>query len=417
MDDSGKGARLETVPDFLARRETLMQRHSEGLILVRGSTGRGLNPNFFYLTGVREPRGALLLAACGTRIGSGPSHPGPDYVRGRVVRQILFLPPPNPLAARWGEDSTATVDRLGAEQARVDAVLSGGELGPVLDRALSTTSALAYVRGTKPTLAGEDDDDSRFLSRVRGRFFSVAIRDATPTVDEMRASKDEAEIAAIERSIAVTAEAVNRVLGLVRAGMHEYEVEGVISGLYRAHGAIHAFDPIVACGVNAVYPHYKANSARIEAGQLLLIDTGAALNGYASDVTRTLPVDGRFTDRQREIYDTVLRAQCAAIEICRPGVLLADIHATAFEVIAAAGFGQYFIHGTSHHLGLETHDAGDVHRQLKQGAVITVEPGIYIPDEEIGVRIEEDVLITDGAPRLLTEAMPRTVDEIEQRMA
>jgi Xaa-Pro aminopeptidase len=150
---------------------------------------------------------------------------------------------------------------------------------------------------------------------------------------------------------------------------------------------------------------------------LLLIDTGAALCGYRSDVTRTLPVDGRFTDRQRKIYDTVLRAQRAAIEICRVGVLLADIHAKAFDVIASAGFGEYFIHGTSHHLGLETHDAGDIHRPIAEGSVITVEPGIYIPDEEIGVRLEEDVLVTDRAPRILTEDIRVTAEDIERRMA
>ena len=216
-------------------------------------------------------------------------------MRGRIARQILFLPPPNPLAARWGEDSAATLDRFGAEEARVDAVLSSAELGPVLDRALATAPVLNYVRGGSPTLAGDDDDDVRFLSRVRSRFFNVAVRDATPTVHEMRRGKDAAEVAAIERSIAVTAEALDRVWGLVRAGMHEYEIEGEISGHYRARGASHAFEPIVAAGLNAVFPHYKANSARIEAGKLLLIDTGTALDGYRSDVTRTCRSTGSST--------------------------------------------------------------------------------------------------------------------------
>jgi Xaa-Pro aminopeptidase len=172
----------------------------------------------------------------------------------------------------------------------------------------------------------------------------------------------------------------------------------------------------VACGINAVFPHYKANSARIEPGKLLLIDTGASLDGYCSDVTRTLPVDGQFDERQRKIYDTVLRAEREAIDMCRPGALIADIHAKAYDVIATAGFGEYFIHGTSHHLGLETHDAGDVHSPLTEGSVITVEPGIYIPDEEIGVRIEDDVLITGDGPRILTEGIPALAEDIERRM-
>jgi Xaa-Pro aminopeptidase len=399
------------------RREAVMAQHGEGLILVRGVAGDGVNPNFVYLTGLSEPRGALLLAPEGARIGLGPAHPGPDYVRGRMVRQVLFLPATSPLAARWGEDSVATVDRVDAEEARVDAVLELDELDAVLDRALQQASVLHYVRGSLPTLAGDDDDDVRFLSRVRGRFFGVTVRDATPTVHELRRSKDEKEIRAIERAVAVTDEALERVLGSVRAGMYEYEVEGEITRHYRTHGATHAFAPIVACGVNAVFPHYKANSARIEPGQLLLIDTGAALDGYCSDVTRTLPVDGRFDDRQRKIYDIVLRAQREAIDTCRPGALIADIHAKAFEVISSAGFGEHFIHGTSHHLGLETHDAGDVHRPLTEGSVITVEPGIYLPDEEIGVRIEDDVLVTADGPRILTEGIPAEAAEIERRMA
>jgi Xaa-Pro aminopeptidase len=399
------------------RREAVMAQHAEGLVLVRGAASDGVNPNFRYLTGLSEPRGLLLLAPEGARIGVGPSHPGPDYVRGRIVHQILFLPAPSPLAARWGEDSAATVDRVGPDSARVDAVLGVDELDAVLDRALQEASVLHYVRGSQPTLAGDDDSDVRFLSRVRDRFFGVTVRDATPTVDELRRSKDEAEIRAIERAAAVTAEALDRVLGLVRAGMHEHEVEGEITRVYRAHGATHAFEPIVACGVNAVFPHYKANAARIEPGQLLLIDTGAVLDGYASDVTRTLPVDGRFDDRQREIYDTVLRAQREAIDMCRPGALIADIHAKAFEVISAAGFGEQFIHGTSHHLGLETHDVGNVHRPLTEGSVITVEPGIYLPDEAIGVRIEDDVLVTADGPRILTEGIPATADDVERRMA
>jgi len=399
------------------RREALMAQYGEGLILVRGATRSGVNPNFVYLTGLAEPRGALLLAPGGTRIGIGRGSPGPDYVRGRIVRQILFLPVADPLAARWGEDATATVGCVGADEARVDAVLGESELEPLLGRALEGASVLHYVRGSQPTLAGEDDDDVRFLSKVRDRFFGLTVCDATPAVHELRRAKDEAEIRRVERAIALTREAIDGVLGLVRAGMYEHEIEGEITRHYRTHGATHAFDPIVACGINAVFPHYHANSARIEPGKLLLIDTGAALDGYRSDVTRTLPVDGRFDDRQRTVYDTVLRAQREAIEMCRPGTLIADIHAKAYEVIAAAGFGEHFIHGTSHHLGLETHDAGDIHRPLVEGAVITVEPGIYLPDEEIGVRIEDDVLVTADAPRILSESIPTTAEEIERRMA
>lgn len=394
-----------------------MAEHDDGLILVRGASPDGPSANFFYLTGLAEPRGALLLAPRGARIGIGARHPGPDYVRGRVVKQILFLPASDPIAARWGEDAAATADSFTAEQAGVDAILESRELEPLLGRLLQEADVLHYVRGVSPSLEGDEDVDSAFVAKVRNRFFGVTVRDAAPTVHEMRRTKDESEIRAIESSIELTREALDRVFGLLQAGMHEYEIEGEITRHYRGQGAGHAFDPIVACGVNAVFPHYKANDSRIEPGQLLLIDTGALLQGYRSDVTRTIPVGGRFSDRQREVYETVLAAQREAIEQCRLGALLAEIHATAFRAIEAAGFGDYFIHGTSHHLGLETHDVGEIHRPLTEGSVITVEPGIYLPDEKIGVRIEDDVLVTADGPRVLSEAIPVTADDIERRMA
>ncbi len=394
-----------------------MSQHGDGLILVRGAAPDGPSANFFYLTGLAESRGALLLASQGVRIGIGARHPGADYVRGQMVRQILFLPASDPLAARWGEDGTATAEDWTAERAGVDAILETDELAPLLGRLLQEAPTLHYVRGVPPSLVGDEDPDAAFVARLRHRFFGVTVRDASPTVHELRRTKDDAEVRAIERSIEVTRKALDQVFGQLRAGMHEYEVEGEISRVYRGHGGGHAFDPIVACGVNAVFPHYKANAAQIEAGQLLLIDTGTLLNGYRSDVTRTLPVDGKFDERQREVYETVLRAQREAIELCRPGALLAEIHATAFHVIESAGFGRYFIHGTSHHLGLETHDAADMHRPLTAGSVITVEPGIYIPDEQIGVRIEDDVLVTADRPRVLSESIPVSVADIERRMA
>jgi Xaa-Pro aminopeptidase len=273
---------------------------------------------------------------------------------------------------------------------------------------------LNYVRGSPPTLAGEDDEETAFLSRIRARFFGLTLRDVTPGVHALRRVKDAGEVQAIERAVALTRQALERVRECLGPGVHERELEAEITRIYRRGGATHAFEPIVACGVNAAYPHYRANAARLSPGQLVLIDTGATLAGYRSDVTRTFPLDGRFTPRQRQVYAAVLAAQRAAIARCRPGALLADLHAQAFESITAAGFGPHFIHGIGHHLGLETHDAGDVHAPLEEGCVITVEPGVYIPGEEIGVRIEDDVLVTADGPRVLTEAIPAAIEELER---
>ena len=407
---------MSTQP-YLDRRGILMEQLQKGLIFVPGRGAAGANPNFFYLTGIAESRASLLLAPGSTRIETGRLYPGPDYVRGRMAQQVLFLPSTDPLAARWGEDSAATVESMTAEQAGVDAVLGTGEIDAVLGQAFQTASLLYHVRGFPPSLAGGDDADSEFVARVRRRFLDLQVRDGSPAVHEMRRLKDEPEIAALEKAAAVTAEALDHVLGLLRPGLNEYEVEAEISRVYRRNGGGHAFDPIVGAGANALSLHYKQNAGQIDDGQLVLIDTGAALDGYCSDVSRTYPAGGRFLDRQREVYETVLRAQEAAIAEARPGALLGDLHAIAYGVIDAAGLSEHFIHGLGHHIGLETHDVGDIYRPLQPGAVFTVEPGVYIPDEQIGVRIEDDVLITADGCRVLTEAIPKSVEEIERRMA
>jgi Xaa-Pro aminopeptidase len=376
-----------------------------------------VNPNFFYLTGISEPRGALLLAPAGTRIETGRLHPGPDYVRGRMVQQILFLPPQDPMASRWGEDSAATLEQVSAEQVGMDAVMSTGQLEAVLTQSLQVASRLYYVRGFVPSLAGAGDPDSAFVTTVRGRFFDLRVHDGSPAVHEMRRLKDDEEIAAMERAAAVTAEGLDNVLGMVRPGMHEYEIEGEITRTYRARGASHAFEPIVGAGPNALSLHYKDNAAQIGEEQLLLVDTGAKVDGYCCDVTRTYPASGRYTERQREVYEVVLAAHEAAIAAARPGAMLGDLHATAYEVIDKAGLAEHFVHGLGHHIGIEGHDVGNLYRPLQAGAVFTVEPGVYIPDEVIGVRIEDVVLITEDGCRVLTSAIPKTVDEIERRMA
>jgi Xaa-Pro aminopeptidase len=403
---------------YRQRRERLLETCGDGPILVRGMLdGGGPHTNLFYLTGLEEPRAALLMAREGLRIETGARYPGPHYVRGRMVRQILFLPASDPLAKRWGEDSAATLESLSAEQAGVDAVLPLGELEPLLERSLSQLPRLHYVRGAPARLSGEPDADSRFVARLRERFFGLEVQDATPAVHEARRAKSDAEVQGIERALALTAEALDTVLRKLAPGVSERELAAEITRVYGGQGAVHAFDPIVAAGANALSLHYVKNSGRLEAGQLLLVDTGASLHGYKSDITRTYPVDGKFTPRQREVYQTVLRAQQEAIAACRPGALLADVHATAFRIIDDAGFGDSFIHGTSHHLGLETHDVGDVHRPLEPGAVITVEPGIYLTEEQIGIRIEDDVLVTGDGPRVLGPGIASSVEEIEERIS
>jgi Xaa-Pro aminopeptidase len=402
---------------YLDRRRKLMQQLGDGLILVPGETSGRLSQNFLYLTGISEQRGALLLAPQGMRAFTGRLHPGPDYVRGRMVRQLLFLPARDPLASRWGEDSKATVDDASAEECGVDAIFSSSETESLLSPALQSAGLLYFVRGAAASLSGPDDTDSAFVAKLRRRFIDLRVSDGSPAVHEMRRRKDEGEIAAMEKAIAVTAEAMAVVMSSARSGMREHELEAEITRAYRRQGGSHAFDPIVACGDNALKLHYSDNSGSLEQGRLMVVDTGASIDGYKADITRTLPVGGRFDKRQRKVYEVALAAEREAISSAGPGVLLGDLHAKAYQVIDDAGLGEYFVHGLGHYLGLEAHDVGDYYRPLEPGAVITAEPGIYIPDEGIGVRIEDDLLITESGCRVLSEAIPKTIEEIEQAKA
>jgi Xaa-Pro aminopeptidase len=405
------------IHDYRGRRERLMAQVGPGLVLARGAAPGGApSPNLRWLTGLVEPKAVLALAQSGIRIDTGARHPGPDYVRGRLVRQLLFLPASDPLARRWGEDARATAD-ADAALLGVDAVLPLDELDLVLGRALSSTERLHYVRTSPPAFGGPPDPDAQFVAALRERFFGLALSDATERVHEARRIKDAVEVAAIERAAAVTRLAFERARQAIRPGVMECELEAEIARVYRAARAVHAFEPIVAAGANALSLHYRDNSARLEPGDLVLIDSGASLDGYKADVTRTYPVDGSFTARQREVYDAVWRAEREAIALCRPGALLAEVHERAWRVLEDAGFAAAFVHGTSHHLGLETHDVGDVHRPLAPGAVVTVEPGVYLPDERLGIRIEDDVLVTEGDPRVLTEAIAADPETIARHRA
>jgi Xaa-Pro aminopeptidase len=402
---------------YLDRRRRLMRQLHDGLILVPGETCGKLSKNFLYLTGISEPRGFLLLAPQGMRAFTGRLYPGPDYIRGRMVSQLLFLPRQNRLASRWGEDSMATVEAADAGALGFDAVVGRAEMETLLPSALQCTDLLYYVRGSAPSLSGAGDTDSDFVSKLKHSFIGLRIKDGSPAVHEMRRLKDESEIAAMERAVAVTSEAMAEVMSCVGPGMREHEVEAEITRIYRRRGGTHAFDPIVACGDNALKLHYSDNSGSLDEGRLLVIDTGASIDGYRADITRTLPVGGRFDERQREVYEVTLAAVKEAVSSAGPGALLGDVHAKAYAVIEKAGLGEYFVHGIGHYLGLDAHDVGDNHSPLQPGAVITVEPGIYIPAEGIGVRIEDDLLITEDGCRVLSEGIPSGIADIEKAMS
>ncbi|HMV55437.1 MAG TPA: M24 family metallopeptidase, partial [Rhodocyclaceae bacterium] len=312
----------------------------------------------------------------------------------------------------------------------------------------------------QPTLFHSMGHDEAFdarivaaLNRVRansraGQHAPAQIRDVRAMVDEMRLIKDEHELATMRRAATISAGAHRRAMQATRPGRHEYEVEAELLHAFRRGGSeFPAYSSIVAGGANACVLHYVENDAMLNDGDLLLIDAGCELNGYASDITRTFPVNGRYSGPQRDVYQLVLAAQAAAIAEIRPGRHWNEPHDAAVRVLAqglldlgllegsldgvleAASYRRFYMHRTGHWLGLDVHDAGeyklgDAWRPLVPGMMLTVEPGCYIrPADDvpqafwnIGIRIEDDALVTADGCELITADAPKTIDEIEAVM-
>jgi len=382
---------------------------------------------FYYLTGFREPEAVLVL------------------VGGAQPRSILFCREKNTEREIWDGY------RYGPEGARevfgFDEAYSHLELDARLPDLLSDRPVVHVHLGAD---SGWDARVLGWINVVRNRSRSgVAapgeIRDVRTQLDAMRLIKDGDEIALMRRAGEISAAAHCKAMRAARPGATEYEIEALLQYEFRRHGAqAPAYTPIVAAGANACVLHYVENSGRLADGDLLLIDAGCELDGYASDITRTFPVSGRFSGPQREIYDLVLSAQAAAIAKVRPGARWNEPHDAAVTVLARGlidlkllegsldavleqeSYKQFYMHRTGHWLGLDVHDAGEYKssgdwRELQPGMVLTVEPGCYVrpgpgvPESfaHIGVRIEDDALVTGRGCEILSSGVPKSVDEIE----
>lgn len=403
--------------EFSGRRQQVLSAMEGGVLLVRNTAaaGPGDSPgsrDFYYLTGIREEGGLLLLAPAGIRVRGV----GSDYYGGPPVREVLLLPESCDRKLRWDGP------RLGpGEAARqvsgIGAVHPLAELDRILAVALSGETVLYYDAAMPAGVGAPLGGSLEFLKKLRERYFWLEVRDAGRLIHPLRMAKSPAEVDRIQRAVDLTGEGIREVLAAVEPGMRESSLEGILSRLFLDRGARFAFPVIVGSGVNSTILHYRDNRDRLETGAIVVLDVGARVDGYASDISRTFPVSGKFSDRQGEIYRLVLEAQKAAFGVIRPGATLDEIHRASFQVIAAAGYGEGFIHGTTHHLGLDVHDVGGLQAPLPEGAVITVEPGVYLPEENLGVRIEDDVLVTPTGHRVLSDAIPREPEAIESAMS
>ncbi len=394
---------LSCVPpgEFAQRRESLLRALSRegnaiGLV-VAGEADHSLsnawrpNPNFEYLTGITDEPGAMLLLA--------PAHP----VASRRVQ--LFLKPLNPELERW-DGFRGSIDSALKQKYGITGILRTDSFPRFLLEAARRSKRFACLHPLAAHTAPISPDFAIFRESA-ARIPSASIVDASQLLLAMRAVKSSAEVAMIQRAADITEVGFKAAKDAIAPGRTEFDVQEATEHAYRTSGArATAYGTIAGTGFNATVLHYHANREPMKAGELLVLDSGASFGGYAADVTRTFAVSGKFTPRQKLVYDTVLKSQIAAIRACRPGTTMAAVDAAARKVIGAAGLGDYFIHGVGHHLGLEVHDA-DPQTPLEPGMVVTIEPGVYIPGESLGVRIEDDILITKGAPRVLTAAIPK----------
>ena len=393
---------------------------------------------FYYLTGFTEPESVLVLV----------------NARGdKPARAILFCREKNAEREIW--DGVRHGPQGAREAFGFDEAYPIGELDAQMARLLADAPALYYALGHS---AAQDERVGGWLKAVRaqgrtGITAPAAAHDLLALLDEMRLFKDDGEVALMERAATISGLAHARAMGAARPGMHEYEIEAELLYEFRRHGAqFPAYTPIVAAGANACILHYNANNARARDGDLVLVDAGCELDSYASDITRTWPVNGRFSGPQRILYELVLAAQQAALDAVVPGQPYSGIHDAAVRVlvqgmldlglldkskygsvdnaIAEKAHTRFYMHGTGHWLGLDVHDVGNYRdtrqeakpsRSLLPGMVLTVEPGIYVrpaagvPEQywNIGIRIEDDVAVTATGSRVLSGAAPRLVAEIE----
>jgi Xaa-Pro aminopeptidase len=282
------------------------------------------------------------------------------------------------------------------------------------------------VEAGNPVYAPENQRAARD-PMLQGLLASVDtdVSDTGARVAQLRLVKDEFELEMLQRAIDITASAHRAAMRSMLPGMYEYETEAVIEYNFRAGGAERVgFPSIVGSGPNSVILHYDSSRRRMQAGDLVVMDIGAEYSYYTADITRTVPVSGTFTDRQRAIYNLVLGSQQAGIDVVRPGITIADVDRASRDYMRDHSgdlcgnqtCDSYFIHGIGHWLGMDVHDVGNRATPLEPGMVITVEPGIYIAAENLGVRIEDDVLVTDTGSRMMSSLAPKDVNEIEALM-
>jgi Xaa-Pro aminopeptidase len=413
-----------------AERRAKLASNMDGPIVLLGYTGKeeeaqtyifAQEENFYYLTGHNEEDAALILLPPEGSKAKKDDWPG--------SREILFLPPKDPRKEKWNGLRMAPGDPGIESRTGFALIKATPELRATVERLAKIYPNFYTILPYQKELGGypHERETSDWLKLAAPE---ATVRDIRNNISDLRDVKSPTELTLLRQAVDLSDDAQLEAMKMMRPGVWEYQIAAKMVETHAMGGSeAEAYAPIVGAGPNSTALHYDKLSRRMEDGDIVVLDVGAQFSGYAADITRTLPASGKFTPRQREIYEIVLGAQEAAIKALKPGMDMCrkgdkSVYKTAYDYINSHGkdqhgksLGQYFIHGLGHNIGLNVHDPGDTCKPLVPGMVVTVEPGIYIPEENLGVRIEDDVLITENGYELLSRKLPRDPDEIEKIMA
>lgn len=417
---------------FVDNREALLSRLDDNSLAVINSSDEQhrngdqyfpyrQNSDFFYLTGIEQEMSRLLICN---------NFPDKSY------KEILFIRKPNPSLETWEGK------KLSVDEARKISGIQNIKFLEDFDsifRDVAMNNKKIYLNANEyPKFSNPVPDfDIRFTAQTKSKYPQHTYDRIAPLITQKRLIKAEEEKEIIKMACDITNKAFHRVMKTLKPGMSELDVEAEITYEFMKNGSRHhAYRPIIASGINACSLHYIKNEGICHDGDLLLMDFGAEYMNYASDVTRTIPVNGKFSRRQKECYNAVLRVQKETIKLFKPGTTIdainKEVNLLMQEEMIKLGlfskkdvakqdplnpiYQKYFMHGVSHFIGLDVHDVGTKYEELQPGMILTVEPGLYLKEENMGIRIENDVMITESGNVDLTEAVPREVDEIEGLM-
>lgn len=368
------------------------------------------NRNFYYLTGIDREKIILLISK----------------IDGDISEKI-FVERPDPVMARWIRA------RMTAEEAKE---VSGVENIDYLDKFEETIGSILernrieklYLDLERQEIRAAITDPQYFAKMINERYPYIEIKNAYYHIAKLRVIKSDEEIQLMKKAIEITQEGIENMIDNIKPGMMEYEIEAYFDFTLKKNGIYEkAFKTIAASGKNATILHYVENNCRAEDGDLILFDLGAQYKYYNADISRTFPINGKFTERQKQVYNVVLKAKEAVEEAARPGLPYKELNEIAKKVLTEGckelglirddkELVKYYFHSVSHYLGLDAHDIGIYNTALKPGMVITNEPGLYIEEEGIGIRIEDDLLITEDGCENLSKDILKTVEEIEVYM-